>query len=65
MKNSLDLIILIKSESFLSFREKYGKNIPDEEREKLYEMIDKELYNGFNPELISLIDGFFRDNTVK
>lgn len=46
-------------------REKYGKNIPDEEREKLYDMIDKELYNGFNPELISLIDGFLRDNTVK
>lgn len=44
--------------------QKYGNDIPDEERAGLYDMIDKELYNGFNPELISLIDGFFRKNSI-
>ena len=42
-----------------ALREKYGKGIPDDEWEKYYSDIDKELYNGFNQELIDLINGFF------
>lgn len=39
--------------------EKYNNNVPEEERIRFYESIDKELYNGFNPELVELIDSFF------
>ncbi|MGN0616012.1 alpha/beta hydrolase family protein [Ruminococcus flavefaciens] len=42
-----------------ALKEKYGKDIPDEEMEKYYASVDKELYNGFNQELIDLIDDFF------
>lgn len=42
-----------------ALKEKYGENIPADEMEEYFASIDKELYNGFNQELIDLIDGFF------
>ena len=40
-------------------KEKYDNNVPEDERIRYYESIDGQLYNGFNPELVELIDGFF------
>lgn len=39
--------------------EKYDNNAPDEVWEEYYQSIDKTLYNGFNQELIDLINDFF------
>ncbi|MBP5579702.1 MAG: alpha/beta fold hydrolase [Ruminococcus sp.] len=38
---------------------KYNNDVPYDERVKFYKSIDGELYNGFNPEVISLINSFF------
>ena len=38
---------------------KYNNDVPYDERVKFYNSIDGELYNGFNPELIELINSFF------
>ena len=43
-------------------QDKYGDDIPREENIKFIESIDRELYNGFNQELIDLIDDFFSEN---
>lgn len=39
---------------------KYGDVVPDNEQMKYVEKVDKELYNGFSAEVISMIDSFFR-----
>ena len=38
---------------------KYNNDVPYDERVKFYNSIDGEIYNGFNPELIELINSFF------
>lgn len=38
---------------------KYDNDIPHDELVKFVESLDDELYNGFNPEMIALIDEFF------
>lgn len=43
-----------------ALREKYGDDIPDDELEKYYSSIDKELYNGFNQEVVDLVNEFFQ-----
>ena len=39
--------------------EKYDNDIPYDELVKFVESLDDELYNGFSPEMIELINGFF------
>ncbi len=39
---------------------KYGDDVPDSERMKYVEKVDKDLYNGFSAEVVSMIDSFFR-----
>ena len=39
--------------------EKYDNDIPYDELIKFVESLDDELYNGFNPEMIDLVDDFF------
>lgn len=55
-KEYKEKVLTPKSEAL---KEKYGSDIPDDELEEYYSSIDKELYNGFNQEIIDLIDVFF------